>query len=147
MKSILLVDDDLDDQLFFHLVLKDVSSEFHFTNVNSAEEFFKRLEPENNYIPYVIFMDVNLPVKSGIECLQELKANERLKDIPVIIYSTSGDDIMIDEAYKAGALYYVCKPNSLGELDQILRSVLSKELTGIPQPSKEQFVYCMPNGK
>ena len=144
MKSILLVDDDLDDQLFFHLVLKDVSSEFHFTNVNSAEEFFKRLEPENNYIPYVIFLDVNLPIKSGIECLHDLKADERLKQIPVIIYSTSHDDMKVDEAYSAGALYYICKPNSLGELDTILRFILAADLEGIPRPPREEFVHCPP---
>lgn len=141
MKSILLVDDDIDDQLFFHLVLKDVSSEYHFTNVTNADEMYRRLE--SSYRPYVIFLDLNLPVKSGPEILEDLKDNPDYKDVPVIAYSTSNEPRLIERIYKAGALHYIVKPNSLSDLDKMLRDILAKDLKSAAQPPFDKFVYAV----
>jgi DNA-binding response OmpR family regulator len=63
-------------------------------------------------LPVLIFLDLNMPLKNGFDCLKEIKKDDKLKSLPVIIYSTSGEEEVIKLVYKAGALFYIQKPDN-----------------------------------
>ncbi|MCD0465141.1 response regulator [Flavobacterium sp. ENC] len=118
-KNILQIDDDSDDCELFMEALRAVSSAF-CTSLNDPLEALRRLV-EKEIQPDVIFLDLNMPIMSGMELLGELKKKELLKDIPVIIFSTSELDSIKREAKDSGAFDFISKPNNFTELKGILR--------------------------
>jgi CheY-like chemotaxis protein len=82
------------------------------------------LNMEVNTLPYLLFLDLNMPLKNGMECLKEIKSNNRLKDIFIAIYSTSDNEKDMDETFHNGANVYITKPNDFNLLKQILEKVV-----------------------
>jgi CheY-like chemotaxis protein len=121
-KNILQIDDDSDDCELFMEALEAVSSAI-YTAINDPVEALRKLV-NKEIRPDVIFLDLNMPVMSGIELLSELKKQELLKDIPVIIFSTSQLEDIKREAKNSGAYDYISKPNNFNELKGILRKYI-----------------------
>lgn len=67
------------------------------------------------HLPQLILLDINMPRKSGFEVLQELKQDENLRKIPVVVFSTSHATKDVERAYELGASCFVSKPNSFEE--------------------------------
>ena len=124
-KEVLFVDDDLDDQEIFSVVLSDVSDSVHCSFVNTAEEALKVLSKNTSTRPDFIFLDLNLPFMSGFECLRAIKEQPYLKNIPVIIYSTSSRDADKQKAKELGAINYITKPDSVAALKTLLRDIFA----------------------
>jgi CheY-like chemotaxis protein len=61
--------------------------------------------------PDIIFLDLNMPFKSGLECLKEIRETPKLKEIPVVIFSTRGNNDVVDITYRQGYNYYIFKPS------------------------------------
>lgn len=121
----LLVDDDKDDFDFFQDAVNDTNNEhrnlsIELSWVNSAEKALHKLNGNGNFIPDYIFLDLNMPLRSGKECLTDLKSIPTLKTIPVIIYSTSSDPAEIRETKSMGANAFLIKPMSLSILSEAL---------------------------
>ena len=108
--NILLADDDEDDCLFFKEALTDLFIPASVNMVSNGVELMRYLESNLNNLPNVLFMDLNMPRKTGYECLSEIKKHEKLMHLPVIIFSTSYNAEMADLLYEVGANYYVRKP-------------------------------------
>jgi CheY-like chemotaxis protein len=91
--------------------------------------------------PDVLFLDINMPVKDGIECLQLLRKERKYDKIPILIYSTSVSKSDIDKAYQNGANYFIVKPNAIEDITDIIRKLISmgKEAL-LSVPSREEFV-------
>ncbi|TDO68071.1 response regulator receiver domain-containing protein [Flavobacterium chryseum] len=122
-KTIFHIDDDDDDIIFFVAAIEYLSATtncFSFTNANKALQ--KLITSE--LIPDAIFLDINMPVINGPEFLAILKTTPGLKEIPVIILSTSADPITMDQLKAAGAAGFLTKPPSLKELIDILHPYL-----------------------
>lgn len=138
---ILLADDDLDDCLFFKDALDELSISTSFKAVYDGEQLMSYLKEKKNELPSVLFLDLNMPRKNGFACLEEIKHSKSLKQIPVIIFSTSYDETIADRLYKNGAHYYICKPGDFSlfknVIEQALRLILNK---GTSQPPHEQFL-------
>ena len=122
--NILLAEDDLDDCNFFKLALDVIPLSFYLTNVHDGEHLMKYLAENLENLPDIIFLDINMPRKNGLECLIEIKANEKLKNIPVIIISTSADKYKIEESFKSGASVFVRKPGEMTALVQLIYNAL-----------------------
>lgn len=118
-KNILQIDDDSDDCELFMEALEAVSKA-HYTSINDPREALRKLV-EKEIQPDVIFLDLNMPIMSGMELLAELKKLEDLKDIPVIIFSTSQLEDIKREAKDSGAFDFISKPNNFSDLKGILR--------------------------
>src|ERR1035437_9311690 len=101
--NILLADDDTDDCNFFKKALEELSLSTHLTTVHDGEELMSYLSENSEHLPHVLFLDINMPRKNGLECLAEIKQNEKLKDIPVVMFSTSNSWDKISELFKTGA--------------------------------------------
>lgn len=128
--NVLLADDDADDCLFFKQALEGLLLASHLTTVNDGEQLMNYLNNVNvgaqNFVPQpdVIFLDINMPRKSGIECLAEIRQNENLKDIPVVMFSTSNDWDTIKQLFKSGANVYIHKPSDFEQLKQVIQHAL-----------------------
>ena len=138
--KVLFAEDDKDDRFFFEKVLKEIPITTQLTTVADGENLMDYLSDlvsikKKSSLPDVIFLDLSMPRKTGFECLIELKQNEKLKDIPVVIFSTSyTKDInyemgMINMLHRMGANHFIRKPNNLIELKRLVQEVLIK-LTG-----------------
>lgn len=147
MKTIFLADDDADDRLFFEEALEEVSLETELTIANDGVELMAALEGLVTLEPpppHVIFLDLNMPRKNGIECLKEIRGNHRTKNIPVVIFSTTANEHAIETTYSLGANCYICKPGSHRLLKKAIETVLALNLWEQNQRlPKDKFVLTI----
>jgi len=139
---ILLAEDDPDDCMLFEQAFNEVNNVFlSLKVVNDGAELMNFLE-DTTSLPKLIFLDLNMPVKNGYECLLELKGDDRLKNIPVIIYSTSGSPSDIEKTSSAKAHLYITKAKSFTHLKKIIHKVLVTDfVNNLSQPPKENFLF------
>jgi len=138
--NFLLADDDTDDRIFFDDALKVVSDSYQLNIVEDGEKLMRYLIAHTKHLPDVVFLDLNMPRKNGAECLKEIKSNDALKKLPIVIYSTSMHESMADSLYSAGAHYYFQK-SSLAELEKNLQNVLTLMKTkNFIRPARNNFV-------
>lgn len=122
-RSIVLVDDDRDDQEIFKSACSTLDTSVEvvgFENGMLALEALSLMPLQ----PDVIFLDLNMPRLNGVEVLMELKHSSDLRDIPVIIYSTSLDSRVKDKCSSLGAVAVMEKPNCFQTLCSNLQTVL-----------------------
>jgi CheY-like chemotaxis protein len=122
--KILLADDDEDDRITFTDAFKEVKIKTKVDTVKDGNELMDFLKSEENELPDVLFLDLNMPCKSGIECLAEIKSDERLNDMAIVIYSTSASENDIEETFVKGANVYMQKPSDFGVLKKLLSEVI-----------------------
>ena len=125
MLHILLADDDDDDRLFFKDAIGEVKVKTVVNMVNDGVELMDYLNNADTRLPNLIFLDLNMPRKDGMECLKEIRSNHKLKDLSIVIYSTSGLEKDIEETFVKGANIYIKKPNDFEELKSILDKVIN----------------------
>jgi CheY-like chemotaxis protein len=122
---IILADDDEDDRLFFTDAFEELGMNTKVNTFNDGVELMAYLNNENAILPNVLFLDLNMPKKNGMECLNEIKANSNLSDIAIAIYSTSASEEDVEETFVLGANIYIKKPSSFKQLKKVLSEVVS----------------------
>lgn len=80
---------------------------------------------KDNWID-VVFLDINMPVMNGMEFVREIRANEELKSMPIVVVSTEGAQDRIDELKNSGVKHYLRKPVTPEELAKTLKDVLGE---------------------
>jgi CheY-like chemotaxis protein len=144
VKNIFLADDDADDRSFFEDALKLVSIPTQLTVSIDGFELMNNLESVlEPPPPHIIFLDLNMPRKNGFECLQEIRKTPKLKNIPIVIFSTTSNAAAVDKTYDHGANYYICKPRSFQLLVKAIETILNLEMWQAPQAPKEKFVLAI----
>lgn len=139
---ILLADDDPDDCTLFCDALAELTFPVQLTTVENGEKLLQLLNNKNTQLPDVLFLDLNMPRKSGAECLKEIKKTARLKSLPVIIYSTSFQKDVVKQLYRDGAQLYIRKPSRYDQLaDTIHQAILIVMQLQHSQPSEKDFVF------
>ena len=93
--------------------------------VKDGQELINHLTQKDVILPHVLFLDLNMPIKTGLECLKEIKNIDRLKNISIAIYSTSASEKDIEETFVRGANVYIKKPSSFLSLKKILSEVIT----------------------
>jgi len=111
IKKILMADDDDEDVDIFKDVLTELAYDLNLEVAANGIELMKMLG-ESEVSPELIFLDLNMPLKNGMVCLQEIKANQRWKDVKVIILSTSSHQDQKKAAYDKGADFYMVKSSN-----------------------------------
>lgn len=122
--NILLADDDADDRNFFKDALEALPLYTNLKTVNGGEQLMNYLSENSENLPDVLFLDINMPRKNGIECLSEIKKNQKLKDLPVVMFSTSNSRDTIGMVFKSGADIYIHKPGDFSQLKQVILHAL-----------------------
>jgi CheY-like chemotaxis protein len=139
--TILIADDDEEDQL----LTQDALEESRLTNnlrfVNDGEELMDYLHhrgkywnPQESPRPGLILLDLNMPKKSGHEALQEIKAHPQLRQIPVVVLTTFNTDIAIFRSYDLGANSFITKPVNFEGLVDIMKTLGKYWLTIVELP-------------
>jgi len=118
-QNILLIDDDVEDQEIFTEALKEVSDRLKCTTMTNAKEALSQLDKKELH-PDLIFLDLNMPIMTGIEFLKKIKSLDHLKSLPVIIFSTSSNPSTIAETTELGAIDFITKPSRFNDLVEIL---------------------------
>ena len=122
-KSILLIDDDDDDKEIFLAALEKLNKPINCTAFNNANDALVTLEARAK-LPDIIFLDLNMPVMNGQQFLRELKKREALRNIPVIVVSTTSNADTILSTKALGANGFITKPSKFNELINVLASIL-----------------------
>lgn len=135
---LLLADDDIDDCIFFREALEELPFTSNLSIVNDGVELMRLLAGKLTNLPDMLFLDLNMPRKTGYECLSELKQHETLKDLPIIIISTSFEHDMVNLLYKNGADFYLRKPGDFSILKQHIHQAIKMVTRGEKTPRSEQ---------
>lgn len=139
--NLLLADDDLDDCTFFEDALEELPISASLLTVNDGVQLMDFLSAKSGKLPDALFLDLNMPRKSGFECLSEIKLTDDLKDLPIIIFSTSLDMEVVNLLYQKGAHYYVRKPGEYNKLKKvILEAVTLTSKNKLTQPTRDKFI-------
>ncbi|NNC70365.1 MAG: response regulator [Flavobacteriaceae bacterium] len=121
--KVVLVDDDFDDRLFFEEAINEIKIDTDLKIFNHGQLLMDYLYEENSF-PDLIFLDLNMPIKNGMECLKEIRGIPKFKEIIIAIYSTSSSEQDIENTFVNGANIYINKPNSFKELKKVIEKVL-----------------------
>ncbi len=144
--KILLADDDIDDCGFFKMAAEKFIPSENITVVHDGEQLMKLLTTGSKELPDALFLDLNMPRKNGFECLSEIKLNEKLKQLSVIMFSTSYEQEVVNQLYQNGAHYFIRKPSDFLQFKKIIQYTLTHIAQGdISQPSKDNFVLTVQN--
>jgi CheY-like chemotaxis protein len=120
---VFLVDDDADDRLIFTMALGCIRYKIVYVTAKDGEEALKMLKNEE-FTPDFIFLDLNMPRVDGKECLIKMRKMERLKKVPIYIYSTSLREKDREETLSLGATDYFIKPYSTTALISMLSKII-----------------------
>jgi CheY-like chemotaxis protein len=119
-KIILLADDDMDDAEIFGHILEDIDPSLKFYHVTNGSGVMHHLGTPENPKPDIIFLDLNMPEMNGWQCLSRLKSEDKTRDIPVLIYSTSSYLRDKQQAMASGASAFITKPSDYKTLQRLL---------------------------
>ncbi|MEO8770080.1 MAG: response regulator [Ferruginibacter sp.] len=127
--TILYADDDSDDRALFCKAIEEVDPDIKCHTMEDGYMTLKYLKDEANTLPDYIFLDLRMPRMSGKKCLEEIRADERLKKIAVIIYTTSDDVEDSKNLAELGATHFVTKPTNPEEIYYLISMVLTEKWT------------------
>jgi CheY-like chemotaxis protein len=118
-----LVDDDADDQEIFDLALQGVSTSTKLEFANDGVEAISRIQNDTSFLPHCIFIDLNMPRMNGQQCLQELRKIDRIKQVPIVMYSTTVNPQYLADALNHGATDFIEKPITIEALTASLAKI------------------------
>ncbi|RZJ34977.1 MAG: response regulator [Flavobacterium sp.] len=137
--TIFYADDDPDDLDFFRDATKLISKNIRVCTHSGGEKLIQDLK-SLDYLPAIVFLDINMPGKNGLETLQEIRENSRFKDIPVVIFSTACDSSYVSQSLSLGASLYVKKSTSFEKFRKSIEFALNINWETF-HPSGQEFVY------
>ncbi|MEO6177396.1 MAG: response regulator [Flavobacterium circumlabens] len=121
--KIILAEDDRDDQELFMEALSATKVPSEVITVENGKELVDTLKDTSESKPDIVFIDINMPVKGGKEALAEIKSDQKLKEIPAVMLSTSDHPSDIEDTFNNGANLYIQKPSSFNGFIVILKKV------------------------
>ncbi len=141
--DIFYADDDEDDLMFFNEAIEKISREIktkitlhiHRNGEKLIENIRKHKDAKG-----VLFLDINMPFKTGFQLLEEIRTEPEIKLFPVVMYSTSSNQDNIDKSKSLGANFYIVKPYSFNNLMDILSNFITMDWQN-HQPEKNNFLY------
>ena len=121
--NIMLADDDPDELYLFEEALIVLPIATNLKTFPDGVRLMDYLSQNSEHLPDILFLDINMPRKNGFECLKEIKCNEKLMQIPVIIYSTALGDENVNSYYQNGANDFLQK-GYFSELEKCFEKIL-----------------------
>lgn len=144
-KHIFLAEDDEDDRFLFNEALSLIEQSATLTWAANGLELMQNLKKNANPLPDVIFIDLNMPLKNGYECLAEIrKDGNGIRNLPIVVLTTSSSQKNIDMAYEMGASYYAVKPGSFDGLKAVIgKAIRSLQHPQLSRPDKKDFILSV----
>lgn len=122
---ILLAEDDEDDRQFFVEAIERMKLNTILEMVTDGVFLIDYLKNNPEKRPHLLFLDLNMPRKGGFECLEEIRKDMNIQDLPIAIYSTSNASNDMEEAFRLGANIYIRKPSDFDQLKKIIAKVVT----------------------
>lgn len=135
---VLLVDDDFDELYLFNEALEHAGLNIKLSRANNGNHLLSFLLSEPT--PDLVFMDINMPYKDGLEALTEIRNNPRFHNLPLVIYSTTNNINSINTCYKKGADLFVIKPNNFDGMVKVVKKVCAVDWRNYKKPTIDEFV-------
>ncbi len=127
ISRLLIIDDDADDRDFFIESVKEIDESIECTIAYDGQHALSLLQDPASILPHVIFLDLRMPRIDGRKCLVEIKKDNRLKHIPIIIYTTLRDVKESQELRELGAVHFISKPSNPDEIYYLISVVLDEQ--------------------
>lgn len=138
MAALLIVEDNDEDYRAILRALERLGGNIEVRRAADADEALEALhetgEPPKEKPPAVVLLDLNLPGSDGREVLTEVKATERLRQLPIVVFSASANPRTIAECYRQGAAGYMVKPMDFDRLERLVRSLKEYWLDTVELP-------------
>ncbi|MBS1593653.1 MAG: response regulator [Bacteroidetes bacterium] len=142
---VMLADDSPDEHFLFIHTVKGIDKSITISTAVNGEDLLNKLAGESN-LPDIIFLDINMPFKNGKECLYDMRQDVRLRDIPVVIYSTSDEKSDVEETFALGADMYLKKPQDFIELEDILKELFKTyREQGFYRGDRDRYIFRLPD--
>jgi CheY-like chemotaxis protein len=139
-RSILLIDDDADDQLIFNDAIHNVNSNIRYDWADNGLHALNKLR-KGLLLPDLIFVDLNMPVINGFDFISLIKNEEGLKHIPVVAFTTSTNPLDAVRARRLGANAFLSKSSNYHELCRKLRTVVNADLADFASRAESDFAF------
>lgn len=123
--NIALADDDEDDRMLFRLAMEELPIKTTTNYFKNGQELLNFLHQKSKLLPNLIFLDLNMPIKDGMQCLKEIRKEPIFNDIAVAIYSTSSSEGDIEDTFVNGANIYINKPPNFNTLCNVIEKVIN----------------------
>jgi CheY-like chemotaxis protein len=124
---IFIADDDEDDRRLFIESAREVDERIDFVTASDGQEAMRLLKDDRNMLPDYIFLDIRMPRINGKQCLEEIRKDKNLCNIPVFIYTTSKNVIDSVDLKKMGAVHFISKPSDPSDIYYILSVMLDEK--------------------
>jgi len=144
--KILLADDDIDDCNFFKDALDELELSAHFTMVHDGDQLMNYLSENADNLPHILFLDINMPRKNGIECLAEIKHHQKFKNLSVVMFSTSNSWDTINTLFKSGSNVYIHKPSDFTQLKEVIIHALPIAIEKVSSGQPLKYILNASNG-
>jgi len=129
---VLLVDDDADDREIFTFTLNSIYPSAITETAIDGEDALGKLE-QWGYLPDIIFLDLNMPRMNGFDFLRHIRHQDKWKELPVIVYSTSSNPRDMAKSWEAGATDYIVKGTEMASVKRDLLQALEKYRPPLPE--------------
>lgn len=126
-KNLVIADADQDDIQLFQEAVEDTCPDLNLTVATDGAKLINLLDKIPT--PDVILVDLNMPCKSGKECIEEIRAKNEFKDVPIVVLSTSNHKTDIKECLEKGANHYMVKPQSFDAMKSIVTNICNGQLS------------------
>jgi CheY-like chemotaxis protein len=137
---IFLADDDEDDRMLFSEALAELPINCKIYNFRDGIYLMGNLMVKETILPDIVFLDIHMPLLNGEACLLKIRQTERIRQLPVIIFSTSFDATEVEKYRLLGASCYLQKPNSFNQLKTLLYKCILPYSQGIGNNMNGSFV-------
>lgn len=136
-KDILLAEDDADDALFFELAMDELKLPYELRVAVDGHMLFILLKDK---LPYILFLDIEMPCKDGIACIAEIRKNPAYDKLPVVMYSGYSLNRYKEASFRNQANFYIAKANSVKEIAASLAKVFAIDWSNyMHYPPYDQF--------
>jgi CheY-like chemotaxis protein len=122
ISSIVLAEDNLEHCFFFKKAVKEIDPSIQFSEVHDGDKLIELLE---RYLPDLLFLDLTMPCRDGVQCIKELREDRAYDRLPIIVFTISSQEPVIQTAYGFGANLYFIKPKNYDLLIASLHEILS----------------------
>lgn len=123
-RNCFLIDNDAEDTEIFTLAMQEVDETINCSFARNGVQALKQLIDDETFTPSMIFIDMNMPLMNGLECIKELRQIHRLNKVNIYMYSTGGDPMLARQAIDSGATDFIEKPSSFTKLKQLLTKIV-----------------------
>jgi len=135
---VLFVDDDSDESYLFNEALEHSGLNIQMSKAKDGNDLLSYLRSQP--LPDIVFIDLNMPYKDGLEALIEIRKDKKFEKLPLIIYSTTKNNSHIDLTYQNGASLFVVKPNNFDGMVQIVKKVCTIDWKNFSVPQRDEFL-------